>query len=202
VNAIAPMSLADLAARIKVEHEAATGAFKRSIEHAIAAGELLIEAKKRLEHGEFGPWLASHGIPSRTARLYMRLAKNRPIIEAQNGNVADLSLRGALEILTNRLPDFDALDSELYGTGLIGESLAPKPQGALADQYGVPPISVLDARSGAWQSRKRAWIALGIRSELGRGEAVSPTAGVPRPDAGLWAAQALKVIAPARDWIY
>ena len=34
----------------------------------------------------------------------------------------------------------------------------------------MPPFSVLDARQGYWQDRKRAWLALGIQSELGRGE--------------------------------
>jgi hypothetical protein len=37
---------------------------------------------------------------------------------------------------------------------------------------------VLDARKGWWQDRKRAWIDLGIRSELGRGAAPG---GSPRP---------------------
>lgn len=36
----------------------------------------------------------------------------------------------------------------------------------------MPPFSVLDARQGYWQKRKRAWIDLGIQSELGRGENV------------------------------
>lgn len=40
----------------------------------------------------------------------------------------------------------------------------------LAERFGVPPFSVLDARQGYWQDRKRAWIGLGIDSELGRGE--------------------------------
>jgi hypothetical protein len=39
----------------------------------------------------------------------------------------------------------------------------------LVERFGVPPFSVLDARQGYWQDRKRAWIALGIKSELGRG---------------------------------
>ena len=41
--------------------------------------------------------------------------------------------------------------------------------GNLADRFGVPPFSVLNAREGWWQDRKAAWIALGIKSELGRG---------------------------------
>jgi hypothetical protein len=39
----------------------------------------------------------------------------------------------------------------------------------LAERFVVPPFSVLDARQGYWQDRKRAWVALGIESELGRG---------------------------------
>ncbi len=40
----------------------------------------------------------------------------------------------------------------------------------LAERFIVPPFSVLDARQGYWQERKRAWIGLGIRSEVGRKE--------------------------------
>lgn len=41
--------------------------------------------------------------------------------------------------------------------------------GSLAGRFGVPPFSVLNAREGWWQERKRGWLALGIRSEIGRG---------------------------------
>jgi hypothetical protein len=91
-------SLVDLAARIKAEHEAAAGALKRSVEHAIAAGDLLIEAKAQVPHGQWLPWLKEHcQIPERTARLYMRLAKNKTEI----GNVADLTVRGAAALLAS-----------------------------------------------------------------------------------------------------
>jgi DNA modification methylase len=40
----------------------------------------------------------------------------------------------------------------------------------LRERFLVPPFSVLDARQGYWQARKRSWIDLGIQSELGRGE--------------------------------
>lgn len=43
-----------------------------------------------------------------------------------------------------------------------------EPRKTLAERFGVPPFSVLDARQGYWQNRKRAWIALGIKGELGR----------------------------------
>ncbi len=47
---------------------------------------------------------------------------------------------------------------------------AAAPSTTLAERFGIPPFSVLDARKGWWQDRKRAWLDLGIRSELGRGE--------------------------------
>jgi hypothetical protein len=47
-----------------------------------------------------------------------------------------------------------------------------QPRASLAERFGVPPFSVLDARQGYWQARKRAWIALGIKGELGRGDAL------------------------------
>jgi hypothetical protein len=68
-------SLTDLAHRIKAEHEASVGAFKRGIEHAVACGRLLIEARDQIKHGEWLPWLKDHcGVPERSARRYMELA--------------------------------------------------------------------------------------------------------------------------------
>lgn len=46
---------------------------------------------------------------------------------------------------------------------------AEKGAGSLAAKFMIPPFSVLNAREGWWQDRKRAWLALGIKSELGRG---------------------------------
>ncbi len=56
----------------------------------------------------------------------------------------------------------------LFGVDLFGEPIKPKVC-KMAESFTVPPFSVLDARQGLWQNRKRAWIALGIKSELGRG---------------------------------
>lgn len=52
-----------------------------------------------------------------------------------------------------------------------------RPDGpSLADRFGVPPFSVLDARKGEWQDRKRRWLALGIQPKVGSGgEATQPS---------------------------
>lgn len=39
---------------------------------------------------------------------------------------------------------------------------------SLFDKFIIPPFSVLDRRQNYWQNRKRAWLALGIKSEVGR----------------------------------
>lgn len=62
-----------------------------------------------------------------------------------------------VDALRDRLAELDGLPDP--------GSSAP----SLAERFGVPPFSVLDSRSGTWQDRKRRWLALGIRSELGRG---------------------------------
>lgn len=62
-------------------------------------------------------------------------------------------------------------DFNPFGTDLFGEPLRPTdPGGPLSQRFILPPFTVLSAREGAWQERKRAWVSLGIRSEEGRGE--------------------------------
>jgi hypothetical protein len=91
--------LADLASRIRAEHEAADAAIKSSVEHAIVAGILLIEAKDLVKHGQWLPWLAEHcAISDRTARVYMRLARHKDQI---GSSAADLSLREAVAFLAD-----------------------------------------------------------------------------------------------------
>lgn len=95
--------LREMATTIRQEHEAAAEAVRRGLGHAIAAGQLLNEAKILLRHGEWLPWLRDHcALSDRTARLYMSLAKNRELIEGQIGNVADLSVRGAAALIASR----------------------------------------------------------------------------------------------------
>ena len=42
--------------------------------------------------------------------------------------------------------------------------------GRLEQVFVIPPLSVLDVKSGRWKKRKKSWKSLGIESELGRGE--------------------------------
>ena len=87
-------SLTDLAARIKAEHEASSTAIKRGLEHAVACGRLLNEAKDQLDHGQWLPWLRDHCcVPVRTAQRYMELAIYAPDIK--NDNLSYLAIDAA-----------------------------------------------------------------------------------------------------------
>ena len=58
----------------------------------------------------------------------------------------------------------------VYGLDLFGEPVKRPSRGKLADEFVIPPMSILDARTGWWLDRKRAWIAQGV------GEAPSDSA--------------------------
>lgn len=55
---------------------------------------------------------------------------------------------------------------DLFRPGEVVETMG----GQLVEEFGLPPFSIFDARSGPWQARKAAWLSLGIKSEIGRGE--------------------------------
>lgn len=56
----------------------------------------------------------------------------------------------------------------LHGHDLFGEVVKPKASGPVAERFTLPPFTILDARAGEWQERKRAWAAMGIEGEVGR----------------------------------
>ncbi|MCX7178006.1 MAG: hypothetical protein NTX56_04285 [Proteobacteria bacterium] len=58
----------------------------------------------------------------------------------------------------------------MFDRDLFGDIVRPSTDGILKTRFIMPPFSVLNARDGIWQERKRQWLALGIKSELGRGE--------------------------------
>jgi hypothetical protein len=89
-----------LAVEIRRSHEASRTATK-SLQRAIEAGERLNEAKALVNHGEWLPWLKEHcDISERTARVYMRIARNKDVVDVKNGSVADLTIRAAVAEIT------------------------------------------------------------------------------------------------------
>ena len=74
----APSSLTGLAAIARDAHWQVERLAGESIDNALRAGLALNEAKKRLGHGKWLPWLSENvGISERTARRYMRVDHHR-----------------------------------------------------------------------------------------------------------------------------
>jgi multidrug efflux pump subunit AcrA (membrane-fusion protein) len=72
-----------LAALIRAEHDAVLATYRKGIEHAFAAGDLLIEAHDLVPYGDWGRWLAENcaTLSERTAYRYVRLARHRSELE-------------------------------------------------------------------------------------------------------------------------
>lgn len=163
-------SLPDLAARIRTEHEATAAALQRGVMHAMTAGDLLIEAKAQLKHGHWLPWLAKNCVISeRTAQLYIKLAKNRAVIEKEMRNpqsVADLTLNeaAALCVLAGRL-------ERLMEFAKRAEACDPEELVSLCVQQGFAVIQDegYDPFYGRSEAEQREWTLFGLFIRDARG---------------------------------
>ncbi len=89
--------LVTLAREIQTEHDAAFGKAREALEHARRCGELLLQVKDSLKHGEWLPWVKEHvTVSDRQARRYMQLAQNWEAIAAKSDTVSNLTMREAL----------------------------------------------------------------------------------------------------------
>lgn len=139
-------------------------------ESGIIAGHGRVLAARKLEIDQVPVIELSH-LTLAQRRAYVladnRLAEaagwDRELLALELGDLRDdgfdLSLTGFDADELGALLDLD--------TGSIERDAA---NSSLAARFMVAPFSVLDARRGWWQERKRAWIALGIASDAGRDE--------------------------------
>ena len=154
-------SLPDLAARIRIEHRAASDKLSEALAHAMAAGDLLIEAKEQIPHGGWLPWLATNvEISDRTAQLYMRTAKNRAEIEAQKRNsVADLTLSEAVALLALSSDVRKLLAFAKECESLEGEELV---QACIANNVAIITTPGYDQFHGRSDEERREWMLFGL----------------------------------------
>lgn len=139
-------------------------------ENGIIAGHGRVLAARVLGLDQV-PCIELAGMSDMQRRAYV-IADNKL---ALNAGWDEAALEAELAALTEqgfdlRLIGFDA--DEL--TAILADAdpdsdMASAGAGSLAARFLIPPFSVLNAREGWWQERKRAWLALGIRSEIGRG---------------------------------
>ena len=137
-------------------------------DNGIIAGHGRLLAARKLGHKEV-PTIELSELTETQKKAYI-IADNRLALNAGWDN----------EMLTIELNDLlaDGFALELLGfdPNEIDSLLTPEEEevkevkGYLSDRFLIPPFSVLNAREDWWQDRKRFWLSLGIKSELGRGE--------------------------------
>jgi len=111
------------------------------------------------------PTMTATGWTDTQKRAYV-LADNKL---AQNADWDDDLLREELDGLKGLEFDLDIIgfdEGELED--LLSDGEPPKQVGALSERFLISPFSVLNAREGWWQDRKRGWLSMGFKSELGR----------------------------------
>ena len=104
------------------------------------------------------------------------------IADNRIAELAVLDEEAITELLAELEANTDGIDPEMSGftAEQIREMVEKAQKGAdeaeqqaarltLQQKFLIPPFTVLDARGGFWSERKKAWKALGIRSEMGRG---------------------------------
>ena len=139
----------------------------------VIAGHARLEAAKRLGLKSVPVRVCDHLTDVQARALVIADNKLALVDFAWDDKILEEELRalhdeefdlGSLGFLDDELPNFD---DDAAG---VSSNSPPTGMGNLSDRFLIPPFSVLNAREGWWQDRKRAWLALGIKSEVGRGE--------------------------------
>jgi len=118
-------SLSSIAQRINDHHGQATRHAKTAIDHARQAGELLLEAKALVNHGEWITWLSDNcDVSPRQCQRYMRVVTHWELI-AKNDAASYLTIDDAIQAANNRITVKDDPTSEDSWTRKL-EALQPE----------------------------------------------------------------------------
>jgi hypothetical protein len=141
----------------------------------VIAGNKTVETARKLGLKEIAV-IETDGetlVAVRRGDLDLTTDKRAVELAVADNRVAEIDLDWNAEVLAALDIDLSQFwDEEELAELMSDDGVPASPEEArrtLVERFGVPPFSVLDARQGYWQDRKRAWIALGIKSELGRG---------------------------------
>jgi hypothetical protein len=110
--AVRPSALPKLAVKIRTEHAACERDARSAVEHAIRCGELLAEAKGKVKHREWLPWLAENfPATQQTANGYMRIASNygtsRDLPASVNAALKELAVLEEQTVLYRAVEHFE-----------------------------------------------------------------------------------------------
>lgn len=98
------------------------------------------------------------------------IAANRISGDFDQALLAELTYELSIQENGPELLALTGMTEEEWNKLLTSVGVGPEgePHGNLADDFIVPPFSILDTRQGYWQERKDNWLSLGLKSEVGR----------------------------------
>jgi hypothetical protein len=148
----------DLVRAINAEHIHVETHKHKTIGHAIRCGELLLEMKQRVGHGNWLAWVDEHFEASeRTARNYMEIAKSAAVADLD----ADTTMRSALRALAapsrSKEPKPEAGPAQT-DTTLASLDVPVEDDGRVLDAevIGAP-------RAGLGRTHRRTWTSVPAR---------------------------------------
>lgn len=147
-----PLS-AQRAEAINHHHRLAMASAADAVNHARAAGDLLMKMKDALKHGEFLPWLATNcEVSERQAQRYMRAAGGKPITarSIKCDTVSDLP---------RRVCAFEPVPDCVL-TAIIGQKFFAIEQSTVTDHYFVSMLEAIDTDDAVAQ-----WMSKPIRGD-------------------------------------
>ena len=133
----------------------------------VIAGHGRLAAAKKLGFGSV-PVMVAKGWTDRQIKAY-RIADNKLALNAGwDAKLLAAELQGLTDM--SALVGFEEgeLEALLRHEEQTTSYSKEEAQGRLADRFGAVPMTILLGTSGWWQDRKRAWLALGIKGEIGR----------------------------------
>ncbi len=149
----------DLARAINTEHGHVETYKHSTIQHAIRCGELLLEMKQRVGHGNWLAWVKEHFEASeRTARNYMEIAKSAAVADLKD----DTTMRSALRALASPSQSKKASKAEPKDAQ-ASNALAPAPI-PIEGAERIPDAEIVEEpRAGLGKTHQRTWASVPAR---------------------------------------
>ena len=151
LNAQSRKMVKQWAAQFRVSH-------KRTVQSIVAHGQLLLEGKKALAHGNFCAALAAAGIGQRTAETFMRIASHHVLANPKNSAVLPATQSG-LYFLSGLQVEFvqDLLNEKRISPNTTRAELEEIVNPPVADEPATKPsrLRVAEGTDVAQEHRRR-----------------------------------------------
>ena len=148
----------ELAREINTEHGYVETHKRNTIQHAIRCGELLLEMKQRVGHGNWLTWLDEHFHASeRTARNYIQIAKSAAVADLHD----DTTMRSALRALASRPQSQETTSEPNNRQASKPPATGPVPNEDDARTSGADAFEA--PRAGLGKTHQRTWASVPAR---------------------------------------